>query len=158
MASDVERIRHLRALLTRANKAYYVDQAPIMSDPQFDRDLAELASLEAKHPELADPASPTQRVGGEPIAGFTTVAHALPMLSIDNTYDEGQVREWHQRVMRGLGTDGESGVTLACEPKIDGLALSVTWKDGVLACRPGHQGHSAPARGRRRRARAQGPL
>ncbi|MFZ4429939.1 MAG: NAD-dependent DNA ligase LigA [Phycisphaerales bacterium] len=132
MASDVERIRHLRALLTRANKAYYVDQAPIMSDPQFDRDLAELASLEAKHPELADPASPTQRVGGEPIAGFTTVAHALSMLSIDNTYDEGQVREWHQRVMRGLGTDGESGVTLACEPKIDGLALSVTWKDGVL--------------------------
>ncbi|MEY3231051.1 MAG: ligase, partial [Planctomycetota bacterium] len=71
MASDVERIRHLRALLTRANKAYYVDQSPIMSDPQFDRDLAELASLEAKHPELADPASPTQRVGGEPIAGFT---------------------------------------------------------------------------------------
>ncbi len=132
MASEVERIRHLRALLTRANKAYYVDQSPIMSDPQFDRDLAELVALEAKHPELDDPASPTRRVGGEPIAGFITVAHALPMLSIDNTYDEHQVREWHLRVLKGLGTDGDLEVPLACEPKIDGLALSVTWKDGVL--------------------------
>lgn len=132
MASEVERIRHLRALLTRANKAYYVDQSPIMSDPQFDRDLAELASLEARHPELVDPSSPTQRVGGEPIAGFTTVAHALPMLSIDNTYDEAQVREWHQRVLKGLAANAESGVPLACEPKIDGLALSVTWRDGLL--------------------------
>jgi DNA ligase (NAD+) len=129
MTNEVERIRHLRALLTRANKAYYVDHAPIMSDPQFDRELAELASLEAKHPELADPASPTQRVGGEPIAGFTSAAHAVPMLSIDNTYDEAQVREWHQRVLKGLNVDA---VTLVCEPKIDGLALSVTWHDGRL--------------------------
>src|SRR5262245_6387824 len=89
------RVAQLRELLNRANYAYYVDARPSMSDAEFDRLLAELAELEKQHPELDDPDSPTRRVGGEPIDGFTQVRHALPMLSIDNTYDEAGVREWY---------------------------------------------------------------
>jgi DNA ligase (NAD+) len=139
MTRERERVEHLRAVLNRANKAYYVDHSPTMSDAQFDRDLAELAKLESAHPELADPSSPTQRIGGEPIEGFETVAHALPMLSIDNTYDEAQVREWYARVLKGLGSESAGAlfgapedIALVCEPKIDGLALSVTYSDGRL--------------------------
>ncbi len=108
-----------------------------MPDAEFDRLLRELADLEAAHPELADPNSPTQRVGGESIKGFRTVAHSRPMLSIDNTYDEAELREWHARVLRGLGA--ESGLFaneppwLVCDPKIDGVAVSVRWEKGSLA-------------------------
>jgi DNA ligase (NAD+) len=135
--SEAGRIAELRTLLARANRAYYVDAAPIMPDAEFDRLLAELAGLEAKHPELEDPSSPTRRVGGEPIAGFTQVAHAAPMLSIDNTYDEQGVREWADRVRRGLGIDegslfGGGGVGFVCDPKIDGVALSLRYEAGRL--------------------------
>lgn len=131
------RAAELRDLLERANRAYYVQTRPIMPDAEFDRLLRELADLETAHPELADPNSPTQRVGGEPIKGFRTVAHSRPMLSIDNTYDEAELREWHARVLRGLGA--ESGLFaneppwLVCDPKIDGVAVSVRWEKGSLA-------------------------
>ncbi|HRQ72455.1 MAG TPA: NAD-dependent DNA ligase LigA [Phycisphaerales bacterium] len=131
------RAAELRNLLERANRAYYVETRPIMPDAEFDRLLRELADLEAAHPELADPNSPTQRVGGQPIKGFRTVAHSRPMLSIDNTYDEAELREWHARVLRGLG--GEGGLFagdppwLVCDPKIDGVAVSVRWEKGSLA-------------------------
>jgi DNA ligase (NAD+) len=142
-ATDARRIRELRDLLNRANTAYYVHAAPIMSDPEFDRLLAELADLERRHPDLADPASPTARVGGEPIKGFQQVAHALPMLSIDNTYDEQGVREWALRVERGLrdGVRGSGGlfdggetqpVRYVCDPKIDGVAVSLRFERGRL--------------------------
>lgn len=129
----------LRDLLERANRAYYVDAAPIMSDREFDRLLAELAELEAAHPELDDPESPTKRVGGEPIEGFRTLAHARPMLSIDNTYSEEEVRTWHARMVKSLAGDsgglfGESaGPGMVCDPKIDGLAVSLRYEDGKLA-------------------------
>jgi len=141
------RVKDLRDLLVRANRAYYVDSAPIMSDAEFDRQLAELSKLEQEHPELDDPESPTHRVGGEPIEGFETFAHALPMLSIDNTYEEATLREWYDRVLRALdlGTPplrGGSSLfdsaetknlpTLACDPKIDGLALSLRYEQGRL--------------------------
>lgn len=127
-----------------------------MSDPEFDKLLAELASLEAKHPDLADPDSPTARVGGEPIKGFTTVRHALPMLSIDNTYDEQGVRDWADRVSRGLDpgkkqakSDASASLfspastpslphsvtpslLFSCDPKIDGVALSLRYEQGRL--------------------------
>src|SRR4051812_50182623 len=80
-----------------------------MSDPEFDRLLVELATLEQQHPELDDPDSPTHRVGGEPIEGFHPVRHAVPMLSIDNTYDEAGLREWYTRVVKGLGLGGGGG-------------------------------------------------
>jgi DNA ligase (NAD+) len=133
------RVIELRTLLNRANRAYYVDAKPIMSDPEFDKLLAELAGLEKKHPELDDPDSPTHRVGGEPIDGFTQVKHATPMLSIDNSYDEADVREWYERVMTSLrGKTGlfearsEEPVRFVCDPKIDGLAMSLRYERGRL--------------------------
>jgi DNA ligase (NAD+) len=135
-----ERILELRALLRRANTAYYTYSAPIMSDPEFDRLLKELADLESKHPELSDPNSPTARVGGEPIDGFETLPHSIPMLSIDNTYNEGEVRQWVDRMYKGLATEApsegglfqgaDSQVKFTCEPKIDGVALSIRYEDG----------------------------
>ncbi len=102
-AAAGKRIEALRTLLDRANRAYYTDAAPIMSDREFDELLEELSRLERAHPELDDPNSPTHRVGGEVVGGFKTVRHAVPMLSIDNTYSEAEVVEWHARVLKGLG-------------------------------------------------------
>jgi DNA ligase (NAD+) len=138
---SAHRIHTLRDLLTRANTAYYVDDAPIMSDGEFDRLLNELAELERKYPQLADPASPTQRVGGATIEGFVQRSHAQPMLSIDNSYNAEDVRAWYTRcegVIRGakselFGQTEQRGLSLTCEPKIDGLAISLTYVDGILA-------------------------
>ena len=127
---DAARINELRALLHRANRAYYVDADPLMGDAEFDRLLAELADLEAAHPELDDPHSPTRRVGGEPLEGFETVPHAQRMMSIDNTYSLEDVRAWHDRVVKGL----EGAVPgYVCEPKIDGVAISLRYEQGALA-------------------------
>ena len=138
--SAATRAAELRDLLTRANRAYYADAAPIMSDTEFDRLLAELGELERRHPELDDPASPTHRVGGEPVEGFQTVPHSVPMLSIDNSYDEEAVREWHDRVLRGLGLSGkgrglfeaDGDLRFVCDPKVDGVALSLRYERGRL--------------------------
>jgi len=126
---DADRIAELRSLLTRANRAYYVDASSIMSDTEFDRLLAELAELEARHPDLADPASPTMRVGGEPIGGFVTRPHAVPMLSIDNTYNEAEVRAWVERVAKTL-QDQPKADRFVCDPKVDGVAVSLRYEDG----------------------------
>lgn len=129
-SSDRQRIEQLRDLLHRANRAYYVDNDPIMPDREFDELLDELARLEAKYSDLDDPNSPTKRVGGEPIKGFKTVAHAVPMLSIDNTYNLDDLRAWHARVTKGL--DEETDVAFVCDPKIDGVAISLRYEDGAL--------------------------
>ncbi len=133
----IARIHELRELLHRANRAYYSDANPIMPDAEFDRLLAELVGLEAGHPELADPNSPTQRVGGEPIEGFQTRPHAVPMLSIDNTYDEQDLRAWHARTAKAAGGDGSlfgggSGPALLADAKIDGVAVSLRYEQGQL--------------------------
>src|SRR5438874_13099991 len=88
------RIAELRRQIDRHDHLYYVEAKPEISDREFDRLLEELQALEAEHPELVTPDSPTQRVGGEPIEGFKTVTHREPMLSIDNTYNPDQLREW----------------------------------------------------------------
>ena len=145
-ADGVNRIQDLRTLLTRANRAYYADNAPFMSDQEFDERLAELAALEAEHPELDDPTSPTRRVGGEPVDGFETLAHAAPMMSIDNTYSEGEVRAWVLRCQKAVGLSEGTGEGLfteessaarsmrfVCDPKIDGVAISLRYERGVLA-------------------------
>jgi DNA ligase (NAD+) len=127
------RVRDLRDLLDRANRAYYVDADPIMSDRDFDLRLAELAALEALHPELHDPDSPTSRVGGEPVAGFETAVHAVPMTSIDNTYSVEDLRAWHDRVVKGLDDLVEpGGFGMVCDPKIDGVAISLRYEEGRL--------------------------
>ena len=123
------RIEELRALLHRANRFYYVEADPIMSDTEFDRLLAELAALEEDHPEAHDPDSPTSRVGGEPVSGFETVSHARRMMSIDNTYSIEDVRAWHERVVKALGGDAPVYV---CEPKIDGVAINLRFDGGRL--------------------------
>lgn len=126
------RIKELRVLLDRANRAYYIDASPIMPDAEFDRLLSELARLETQHPELADPDSPTRRVGGEPIEGFETRPHSRPMLSIDNTYSEDDLRAWHARIAKAVGNRTEA-VTLLADAKIDGVAVSVRYEKGRLA-------------------------
>lgn len=137
-----KRVKDLRDLLERANRAYYADATPIMSDVEFDRRLAELAELEREHPELDDPDSPTHRVGGDVIDGFTTVAHSKPMLSIENTYSLGHddnrgLLDWHERIVRDVG--GGGGLFAAAEPakvmliadaKIDGVAMSLRYEKG----------------------------
>ncbi|MBS0191907.1 MAG: NAD-dependent DNA ligase LigA [Phycisphaerales bacterium] len=135
-SDEAGRIGELRTLLHRANRAYYTDASPIMSDAEFDRLLVELRDLEVKHPELDDPDSPTKRVGGEPLTGFRQVRHRLAMLSIDNTYDEQGLRDWYERIRKA----GESGLfgsdldppAIVCDPKIDGVALSVRYESGKL--------------------------
>ena len=145
--TETTRVRELRDLLARANTAYYVDAAPFMSDQEFDTLLAELVSLEAKHPELFDPNSPTQRVGGAPLEGeFETRAHRVPMLSVDNTYSLEDLRAWYQRCADALGVgngevDPDAGLfaaasasapTLFADPKVDGLAISLRYEQGEL--------------------------
>jgi len=125
-------ITDLRTRLDAANTAYYVQARPIMADAEYDRLLAELAKIEAAHPEFDDPASPTKRVGGEPIEGFVTRAHAVPMLSIDNTYSEADVRTWWSRMEREVGPRAVSTLVAVCDPKIDGLALSIRYERGRL--------------------------
>lgn len=142
MASNpAKRIDELRRLIRKADRAYYVDNAPIMADSEYDRLLRELRDLEEAHPECADPDSPTQRVAGEPIKGFRTVAHAVPMQSIDNTYSIEDLRAWHQRVLKGLGIEESAegdlfakpqAAAYVCDPKIDGVAISLRYEKGRL--------------------------
>ena len=145
-AKAAQRIAELTAELRRHDRLYFVEAAPEVSDQRYDQLLAELKQLEQQHPELAEPDSPTTRVGGAVSEGFVTVEHALPMLSIDNTYNEGELRRWGQRVTKviapapGPGSDGSEGealfgggeVQFVCEPKVDGVAISLTYEDGRL--------------------------
>ena len=122
------RIDELRELLHRANRAYYVDAAPFMSDAEFDRLLAELAALESAHPERFDPNSPTQRVGGEPSTGFAQVTHRVPMMSVDNTYSTDDLRAWWDRCEKALGHP----FAAVADPKVDGVAISIRYEHGRL--------------------------
>jgi len=129
--SDVKsEVRELRSEIERHNRLYYLEADPEISDREFDRLMERLVQLEAEHPELADPDSPTQRVGGAPLAEFATVRHAVPMLSIDNTYNYDDVREWDARVRRGLNP-GEA-VAYVVELKVDGVAVSLRYEGGRL--------------------------
>ncbi len=139
--TDATRIATLRRELHRHNRLYYVETAPEISDAAFDAMLRELTELESRHPDLVTPDSPTQRVGGTPLDGFETVEHAVPMLSIDNTYDRDELIAWHRRVVRGLGADAADEIEVldttdvgyVVEPKIDGVALSLRYTDGGLS-------------------------
>ena len=128
---DVEReIGKLRDEINRHNRLYYVEAAPVIGDRDFDRLLARLEALEAEHPDLLSPDSPTQRVGGEPLASFRTVTHAVAMLSIENTYNHDEVREWDARIRKALNP-GET-VRYAVELKVDGVAVSIRHEEGRL--------------------------
>lgn len=124
-----QRILQLRKELHEHNYKYYVLNQPEISDQDFDFMMHELQDLEVKHPEMADPNSPTQRVGSDLNHEFSQVAHKYPMLSLANTYNEQDVAEWYDSVKRGLnGEDFE----VCCEMKYDGLSISLTYVDGKL--------------------------
>ncbi|SDO46448.1 DNA ligase (NAD+) [Prevotella communis] len=126
---EKQRIKQLRQELHEHNYRYYVLNQPQISDQEFDLMMHELQDLEARHPEMADPNSPTQRVGSDLQTGFRQVAHRYPMLSLANTYNEQDVRDWYESVRKGLaGEDFE----VCCEMKYDGLSISLTYVDGHL--------------------------
>jgi DNA ligase (NAD+) len=126
--SETERITELRELLHRYNNLYYVQNAPVISDIEFDQLMHELIDLEEKHPELYDANSPTQRVGSDISKGFEQAEHRYPMLSLDNTYSEQEVREFFQRISGLLNEPFE----ICCELKYDGLSISLIYEDGKL--------------------------
>src|SRR5260370_14290109 len=132
MSSPAKRAAELRKLIDYHNAKYYIDAKPEISDREFDRLLEELKQIEAAHPDLLTPDSPTQRVGGEPIGEFEQVTHRLPMLSIDNSYSSDELREFDRRIRKQLG--GEI-VEYVVELKITGVAISLTYLEGNLDVR-----------------------
>ena len=126
---EKQRIEQLRQELHEHNHRYYVLNQPTIGDYEFDQLMHELQQLEARHPEMADPNSPTQRVGSDLQAEFRQVEHKYPMLSLSNTYSPQDVRDWYEAVSRGLG--GEE-FEVCCEMKYDGLSISLTYVDGQL--------------------------
>ena len=129
--SAAERAEWLRAEIARHNSSYYVNDAPEIPDADYDALVRELRALEEDHPELRNDASVTQKVGAEPSAVFSEVVHAEKMLSLDNVFDTDELEQWAQRAAKGLLVD-VNDLDFAVEPKIDGLALSITYVDGQL--------------------------
>ncbi|MBM40350.1 MAG: DNA ligase (NAD(+)) LigA [Acidobacteria bacterium] len=127
------KLAELRASIRHHEERYYVFHDPEISDAEFDRLLARLTALEAEHPELVTPDSPTQRVAGRAVDGFKTVEHAVPMLSLDNAYDEAGLVAWDERVRKGLELGDDTLVDYVAELKIDGLSIAVHYRDGLLA-------------------------
>lgn len=125
-----KQLQKLKATIERHNRLYYLEDAPEVTDAEYDALLRELETLEAAHPELRTPDSPTQRVGATPQAQFAEVRHRTPMLSIGNAFDEDEVRAFDKRMREALAVDK---VEYAVEPKFDGLAVSLTYREGLLA-------------------------
>ncbi len=129
MATPAPQLERLRQQIREHDYAYYVLGEPMISDREYDRLFEELKKLEDEHPDLVTPDSPTQRVGGEPIEGFTHIRHSIPMLSIDNTYNAEQLREFDARVAKGLGGETYAYVV---DPKFDGVAVSLRYEGGLF--------------------------
>ncbi|MEW5972879.1 MAG: NAD-dependent DNA ligase LigA, partial [Pseudomonadota bacterium] len=125
-----QRLLELRREIARHDHAYYVLNTPIIPDAEYDRLMRELREIEAAHPDWVTPDSPSQRVGGAPQAGFAEVRHAVPMLSLDNAMGDDELADFDRRVRERLGTD--HAVEYNAEPKIDGLAISLRYEDGLL--------------------------
>ncbi|MEN8738087.1 MAG: NAD-dependent DNA ligase LigA, partial [Akkermansiaceae bacterium] len=123
------RIKELRAELECHNKLYYQDATPEISDAEYDKLYRELEDLEKANPEFFDPNSPTQRVGGAPLDSFETRPHLIPMLSIDDVFEESEVVDFYNRLVKTLGTER---ISLTVEPKIDGVACSMVYRNGTL--------------------------
>lgn len=126
--TEVERINQLREELHAHNYNYYVLNSPEISDREFDQLMRELQDLEAKHPECYDENSPTMRVGSDINKNFTQIEHKYPMLSLGNTYSEGEVTEFYERVRKALNEEFE----ICCEMKFDGTSISLTYEHGKL--------------------------
>ncbi|HKK27420.1 MAG TPA: NAD-dependent DNA ligase LigA [Gemmatimonadota bacterium] len=129
--SPRERVEELRKEIRHHDYLYYVENRPEISDEEYDELFAELKRLEEEHPDLRSADSPTQRVGAEPLDAFPTVRHEAPMLSLDSSREEEDLRRFDQRVRDGLGED--AGVLWVLEPKLDGASVELVYEDGVLA-------------------------
>src|SRR5581483_7313995 len=128
--TDIEhKIEKLRDQIRRHEYLYYVQDAPEISDAEFDLLMRRLKELEAAHPSLITPDSPTQRVGGKPREGFIKVEHSRPMLSLDNAYNEQELRDWERRVRELAGTDD---IEYVCEFKLDGMSLALSYQASRL--------------------------
>ena len=132
MADPHERAAELRQLLNRAGHAYYVLDAPVMEDAVYDRLYRELLELEQNDPGLQRSDSPTQRVGGAPAEGFTSVEHRVGMLSLDNAFNRDDLQAWHERLLKVLDRPSDTRLPLVGELKIDGNALALSYRNGVL--------------------------
>src|SRR5262245_5047837 len=129
MPAPAKRAAELRKLIDHHNYLYYTEAKPEISDLEFDRLLKELEDIEAAHPDLVTPDSPTQRVGGQPVEGYVTVVHRVPMLSIGKSTTEQDLRDFDNRIRKAAGKEP---VSYVIEPKIDGAAVSLTYEDGVF--------------------------
>jgi DNA ligase (NAD+) len=129
METIKEKIEVLRKEIERLNHSYYVLSEPEVSDFEYDRKLKELEKLEAEHPEYSDPNSPTRRVGSDINKNFVQVEHVYPMLSLSNTYSEGEITEFYNRTLKSLNEDFE----IVCELKYDGTSISLIYENGLLA-------------------------
>ncbi|HET9315435.1 MAG TPA: NAD-dependent DNA ligase LigA [Vicinamibacteria bacterium] len=130
MTDPAARIEELRREVRRHEHLYYVANKPEIADVEYDALERELRQLEAAHPELVTPDSPTQRVGEKPSEGFSAFVHRVPMLSLDNTYNEDELREFEQRIFRAVG---QRGMTYVAELKIDGVSIALHYEGGRLA-------------------------
>src|ERR1700691_1690751 len=124
-----KKIEALREKIRHHEYRYYVLDDPELSDADFDKRMNELKRLEAQHPELVTPDSPTQRVGGKPREGFVKAKHSSPMLSLDNAYSEEELRDWEQRVHE---LSGRTDLEYMCELKLDGMSLALVYRGGHL--------------------------
>ena len=129
---DQARATELRRLLNHAAHAYYVLDAPELEDPVYDRLYRELLELEAAHPELITPDSPTQRVGGTPAAAFSSVEHRIPLLSLDNAFSSEELEAWYGRLLKVLDREPGTALPMVGELKIDGNALALSYENGLL--------------------------
>ena len=125
-----QQTEHLRELLRRYNHHYYVLDEPLVPDSEYDRLFHQLKSLEEQHPELITADSPTQRVGAAPLSGFEEVHHKVPMLSLGNVFSETDLMDFEQRLRDRLASDDL--LDYEVEPKLDGLAISLRYENGVL--------------------------
>src|ERR1043166_9713498 len=141
-----ERAARLRADIEQHNRRYYVEDAPTISDAEYDALFRELEALEREYPSLVSADSPTQRVGGAPVAAFEAVTHAVPMLSIANAFATEEAESFDRRIREALGVDV---VDYEAEPKFDGLAVSLAYESGVLkgggTRGDGYTGENVPA-------------
>ena len=130
MTDPRRRVEALREEIARHNEAYFVHDEPTVADAEYDALVVELRALETQHPELAAEDSPTGAVGATPSATFSPVRHRVAMMSLDNAFDDDELRAWSARLARVLGVDALDDVQFSVEPKIDGLAMSITYERG----------------------------
>ena len=135
-ATQIEReLESLRECLDNWNYQYYVLDQPSVPDAEYDRSMRRLLELEAAHPELLRSDSPSQRVGAAPLTQFSQIAHEMPMLSLDNAFNEQDMRDFNRRLQDRLGPgreDDQAQLEYACEPKLDGIAVSLLYRHGLL--------------------------